>query len=240
VTEGAGQDFAAQRFTTPAARLERFTEAVLEQVPRDRAVRVLDLGCGTGEQLFHLLAALPFATGVGVDLSAGSVEAAERARSTRPEGRRASFVARDYLALEEKPFDAIATYSTLYVVEGPDAALAAKLARDLVPGGVLVNCMPERSLSNTLVVLARRFFRILRGRVFEAVALFLARRLHPELTAELLRERLFYLYVIPVRYEGKAFQRALAAAGLSVVVERSEPRASLGQLRHRLVVYRKK
>ena len=233
-------DFDVQVFTTPAARLERFTRAIVEQVPRDRAIRVLDVGCGTGEQLFHIAAALPFATGVGVDVSRESVTRAEVERASRAEGARLSFVARDYLEFEEKPFDAIVSYSTLYVIPGSTEGLCAKLARDLAPGGVLVNCMPERCLSNTLAVLARRVFRLVRGRLFEAVAFFLHGRIYPDFTAELLRERLEYIYVIPVRSEGRAFQRAARAAGLDVVLEREEPRGSLAQLRHRLVVYRKR
>ncbi len=227
-------------FTAPRSRLERFTNAIAEQLPRDRAVRVLDVGCGTGAQLFDLARALPLATGVGVDVSEESIRVAEAGRARQPGGERLRFVARDYLALEEPAFDAIVSYSVLYVVPGTTEALVAKLARDLVPGGVLVNCMADASLSNRLLVLARRVLRLLRGRLLERLALAVASRLYKDLSRELLLERIPYLYVIPERLEGARFQAAAKAAGLEVVLERKEPRTSLAELGHRLVVYRKK
>lgn len=61
----------------PRPDTETVVEAVLDSLP-DRAapVRILDLGTGSGCILLSLLAELPAATGLGIDISAGAVAAA--------------------------------------------------------------------------------------------------------------------------------------------------------------------
>ena len=55
-------------------------DVVLEHAPRDKAVAVLDLGCGTGSLIFLLADALPEARVIGIDVSAANIAEAERSR----------------------------------------------------------------------------------------------------------------------------------------------------------------
>ncbi|HYG91675.1 MAG TPA: peptide chain release factor N(5)-glutamine methyltransferase [Azospirillum sp.] len=76
----------------PRPDTETIVEAALEAIP-DRAapLRVLDLGTGTGCILLALLAELPNATGLGIDVSEGAVEAAAGNARRNGLGDRARF-----------------------------------------------------------------------------------------------------------------------------------------------------
>src|SRR4030088_1219172 len=75
-TRRAPSEFADKTCTAPAERSERMGDIVLAHVPRDRAIRLLDLGCGTGSLLFRLAEALPAAALSGVDISPANIRAA--------------------------------------------------------------------------------------------------------------------------------------------------------------------
>lgn len=63
---------------TPRPDTETLIEAALAARRRDEALRVLDLGTGTGVLLATLLLEFPEATGVGVDIASVAVETASR------------------------------------------------------------------------------------------------------------------------------------------------------------------
>src|SRR5208282_4824851 len=68
-------DFRTRRFSAPQARVQEFTGDVLQHVEPSRALRVLDIGCGSGEQVIDLATALPQARFVGVDISPANISA---------------------------------------------------------------------------------------------------------------------------------------------------------------------
>jgi release factor glutamine methyltransferase len=89
---------------------------------RTQAWRVLDLGTGTGCLLLSLLAELPAATGVGVDISSDAVGTAETNARRHGLDRRASFVTGDWAAAIEPAFDIVVS-NPPYVQTGALAAL---------------------------------------------------------------------------------------------------------------------
>ena len=146
----------------PRPETETLVEAVLAQLTdRDRSLRLLDLGVGSGCLLLTLLSELPQATGVGVDDSAAALALARRnaerlglaARADLRHGRWGAglrerfdvivsnppYVAEgewDYLQPEIRDFEPKAA-----LVAGPDGlaayrALAPHCARLLAPGGL--------------------------------------------------------------------------------------------------------
>jgi SAM-dependent methyltransferase len=238
VTGGNPEIFAGRTFTVPPDRRNRIVDVVLRHVDPMRTSRVLDLGCGTGLNVLALAEALPLATVTGVDLSGASIAAAESARRRHPAAERITLVAANYLAFTGGPFEVIVSESVLYAIPAPDEALFGKIAGDLVPGGWLVYTMPTDAPANRLLVGLRRGLRRLRGRATDRLILAVARALHGSRYDDaLLHERVPYMYVVPDRYDSRALRARLAARwDLEVREMERIPRASPGQLAHRLVV----
>jgi trans-aconitate 2-methyltransferase len=228
-----------QTFSANAERSDQVVAAVLELLPAGEPRRVLEIGCGTGESLLALAAARPHASFVGVDVSERNVAAAERARDGHPAAERLEFVAADYAATTlDGPFDVVFADQSLHLVSAPTSELCARLAADVAPDGVLVAEMAHRGAYNTAMVAARRMLRRVRGPRLDRAALAVARRLHKgTMREEQLRERIAYLYVVPARLAGPAWEDELAKHGLVRLDRRPMRHASPAQLRHDLRVY---
>jgi trans-aconitate methyltransferase len=235
----AKAEFVGRTFTTPAARCEEFTGLVLQHVDTERRLRVLDVGCGTGQQLFDLARALPKAQLVGVDVSELSIAEAKRARPEQDPGGRIEFVAADYLAYQDGLFDVIISDSTLQNIPASTDALFGKIRSDLAGDGVLIATMPYACATNHLLSAARQALQAVRGRWTDRLVLGVAKLLHGgRYSEELLRQRVPYAYMVPRRYDGPPLRRLLAeqfALDLSAEYSLAAP---LGKPRHKMVLFR--
>jgi trans-aconitate 2-methyltransferase len=177
-----------------------------------------------------------------VDLSSASLEAAKRRREHDPAGERVELRHGDYLALDlGAPFDLIVANQSLHLIADPAGRLVSKLAADLAEDGLLVVDMPYSGPYNAVTIAIRRALARLRGPRLDAAALRVARAVHRgSVPVEQLRERLVYLYVVPERLAGKAFDSQLERAGLDLIDRRPMRHASPAQPRHHLSVYRKR
>lgn len=226
--------------SAPEARTLRMAEIVLEQAPATGApIRVLDLGCGTGGLLLRLASALPNATCVGIDISPANIALAEAARQRRPDAARISFVAADYLSWQSEPFDLIATDGVLHLIPCDTSALIDKLARDVKPGGAIVCVMPHTCAYNSAFAVVRKLLRLTRTSWTDAAILAVGRILHGEMNADLLRERVHYMYLPPERVMGTRLEAQLESRGLRVAGRRPMINTSLAQLRHSATILRK-
>ncbi len=123
-----GREFLINRHTLdPRPDTETLIDAALEAIERqgwrEIALRLLDLGTGTGCILLTLLAELPKAHGIGTDVSEMALSlASENARRLGLESR-ASFAAADWLDGIEGEFDLILA-NPPYVASGEIAGLA--------------------------------------------------------------------------------------------------------------------
>jgi SAM-dependent methyltransferase len=225
--------------SAPEPRANRMAEVVLQYAPVDRSIRVLDLGCGTGGLIFRLAHALPRAECVGVDISPANIAAANAARSARAEAARVRFETVDYLSWPAEPFDVISADTVLHMVRGETSALAAKLARDLAPGGVLVTAMPYACAFNSASAVVRKALRSMRGRWTDAAILAIGRLLHGRMSDRMLRERVHYMYLPPERVMNRALAGVMAAHGLHAIATHPIANTSFAQLKQRITVLRK-
>ena len=222
----------AAGFSALQKNAEAFAVRVVALLPALEDRRVLEIGSGSGETALYIRKARPLAQVTGIDFSPGNVAVAQ----ARASGSDVAFVCADYLDWQGGRFDLIAADSVLHLIDAPVERLAAKLAADLVPGGIVFATLPDARMLNRAHLLLRRLWRCMPAAA-DRVALAVALRLYPGLSREVLAERLPYLRLLP-RLFGLAEQRALAAAGL--VLERNErwPGSSVAKLRHQLMVWR--
>lgn len=107
------------------------------QAPVQRAVRILDAGCGTGVSTDYLTHLNPAAEVIGIDLSLGAIAVAEE-RCQRSGATRAQFLNLSLYDIDQLPgeFDHINCVGVLHHLPDPVRGIQA-LARKLAPGGIL-------------------------------------------------------------------------------------------------------
>lgn len=125
---------------TPAVLVPRpETETVVELAlalvdrggPRTRALRIADLGVGSGAILLALLSELPGAHGVGTDLAADVLDVARRNAEQHGLDNRATFLPSDYGSALQGPFDLVV--SNPPYIASRDIAELAREVRDHDP-----------------------------------------------------------------------------------------------------------
>lgn len=119
----------------PRADTETVVEAALELVRSGgeppEAMRIADIGTGSGAILLALLHELPTARGVGTDISTGALRTAAANAARLGLAARATFVECDYCDKLQGPFDLIVS-NPPYVARG-DIGTLAREVRDYDP-----------------------------------------------------------------------------------------------------------
>ena len=113
----------------PRPDSETLVQAALDRVEdRDRALTVLDLGTGSGCLLIALLAELPNARGIGIDVSVDAAATARRNAARLGVADRAGFLVGDWAAALGASFDLVVS-NPPYIAEPEVAGLAPEVAR---------------------------------------------------------------------------------------------------------------
>ena len=97
--------------------------------PRTRALRIADLGTGSGALLVALLTELPNASGIGTDISREALAAARDNAGRLGLASRAAFVACDFGAALAGRFDLVVS-NPPYIASGDIAALPPEVRHD--------------------------------------------------------------------------------------------------------------
>ena len=108
------------------AVVERALEILRSGNVEDRALRIADLGTGSGAILLALLSELPGAQGIGTDISAEALDTAEDNARQLGLANRASFVRCDYAAGLSDTFDLIVS-NPPYICSADIADLATEV-----------------------------------------------------------------------------------------------------------------
>ncbi|MEO8737793.1 MAG: peptide chain release factor N(5)-glutamine methyltransferase [Edaphobacter sp.] len=142
---GRQEFFGLQLKVTPATLIprpetEHLVEAVLDRLPHDVPLKVLDIGTGTGAIALALAAHLPLAEITAVDLSVEALAVASENAITHHLAHRIRFLRSDLLAalsqeVQMQAFDAIVS-NPPYVPEGDRAGLHPQV-RDYEPAEAL-------------------------------------------------------------------------------------------------------
>jgi release factor glutamine methyltransferase len=136
VREFYGRPFRIDASTLdPRPDTETLIEAALAMVDREAPVRILDLGTGSGCILITLLAELPQARAVGVDVNLAALECARANAQVLGVGDRVSFIASDWLDAVSGVFDLVVA-NPPYLSVADLAALSPEV-RDHDPRGAL-------------------------------------------------------------------------------------------------------
>lgn len=230
-------------FSAPAERCRRLNGVILRHVDPGAALSVLDIGCGTGTQIFNLAVEMPNASFVGVDISVSNIRIAESTREADANADRITFHNGDYMEFRAtSPMDVIFSYSTLYLIPVERDRLFGKIAAELAPGGIFVNVMPVACAYNSALTFMRRAFRAFRGPITDKLILSGAKLMHGgRIADDALRERVAYMYEVPWCFDGVELQNLLAGnLGLDSVERMPEIHASPAQMKHSIHVFRKR
>jgi len=231
--------FSGTVFTAPYERRGRFTSAILRRIGAESSVRILDIGCGTGNQLLDLAAAFPFSSLTGIDISTDNIALAEKNRRESSFADRLEFVAADYMKYNAGSFDIIISDSTLQNIDAPTAVLFSKISGNLNTGGVLLATMPYDCLFNKSLWAARRIFRALRSSMLDSVIFRAGKLLHRGAVSEdLIRERIHYMYLLPHCVLSSSFyEQVKECCGLQLLEESPVPHVSIAQPRHMMATF---
>lgn len=101
----------------PRADSETLIAAILDRRDASRPWRILDLGCGSGALLCALLASMPNATGLGVDISENAVALTNRNLAALGFSARGQAVSGDWTAPASGPFDIVLS-NPPYIADG--------------------------------------------------------------------------------------------------------------------------
>lgn len=135
------RDFWSHRFVVtpdvldPRPDTETLIEAALEIAPKDRPLRILDMGTGSGCILLTLLSELPHASGIGTDISQAALTVAQGNAKALGLKDRADFIVSDWFTALDGTFDLVVS-NPPYISETEKQTLSPEV-RDWDPGAAL-------------------------------------------------------------------------------------------------------
>jgi SAM-dependent methyltransferase len=226
-------------FTSRQDAAEFLVERAMPYIKQLANPWLMDLGCGTGAVAMAAMRARSDLRTIAVDISSANVRSACEKATTAGLGNRMTAVCENYMRWKGEKVDLIISDSVLQLVSGTNAALAARLSNDLRPGGILLATMPIVSFGNILITILRRLWSLL-PTFADELALRLAMRIYPNFHPDVLRERIVYMRITPVRWFGPALVKEFSRHGLDFVSAENLGSPSIAKLQHQLLSWRRR
>lgn len=201
-------------------------------------VRVVDVGCGTGDLVVKIAERHPSARVLGIDIARANVREAERRIAAAGIEGRVTVLCGDYLTTPLETADVLIAYSTLQYIPCATRDLCAKLALDVRPGGLLVLGLPVDGWRNRLWDAGRRVLRAVRPPIIPHLTWALARIVSPRMAPELVAQRVPYLYVRTYRFAGSELDEELRAHGFTHLRDEPDPPTRWTRMTHTTSIYR--
>lgn len=230
-------DLSQYTFSAPNERVTCFTEIIRAHTPQIHGpFSIVDIGCGTGQQTLQLSKIFPSAKIQAYDISPQNIKQACDLIEGKSESARVHFICADYLLSSPQSAAIIVSDSCLHLIACEDAILYTKLKNDLAPNGLVILTIPYDCFYNQIIFLLRRFFKKIHSNTLEHIVLLFARLFFwDKYNVAFFRERLPYLYFLPIRLDNARFRAAIRAHGLNVIHEQTE-NCVLGKPRQHLLV----
>ncbi|MBT8351331.1 MAG: class I SAM-dependent methyltransferase [Deltaproteobacteria bacterium] len=187
-----------QKFTT-GSYSEYFTGIMLnfpgfEPLKKNNG-HFLDIGCGSGAQIFSLAPHFKKIVFTGIDLSEPNIFSCNNQLSRMPDSRKFNFIQDDFMQHEfSTKFSIAFSYSVFQLMKPSMDELLKRVWNLLEPSGYLLLSMPYRCQYNEFVNYLRRFLGLLRCDLFDSLIVNVAHLLYrKKFSKNFLRERMIYL-----------------------------------------------
>jgi trans-aconitate 2-methyltransferase len=215
------------------------TEILKKYASKD-ILRILDLGCGTGNNLLHITNLFPNAELIGVDISAMNIQTAQLKKEKLNLGHSIQFHACDYLNLSIKSFDIMYADSVLHLISAHDEILYQKISQDLNLNGLFIATIPDDCFYNRVLILMRRVLKRCRSQFLDKMILRIAKFIYPSVDQKILMERVHYMYIIPKRMNSAAFRKKLKNNYHLTTIEIKRCKStSIAKPKHSLIILQK-
>lgn len=211
----------------------------LKKSTLNKNFRILDLGCGTGQNIIQIANLYDQSECIGIDISKKNIEKAKNKILDKKLFQNITFYENDYMETNFQPFDIIYSNSVLHFIKASDSALCKKLSDDLKPRGLLIITMPYDCLYNRFIIQLRKFLKICRCKILDNLIIQIANVIYSVEPENLLAERLPYMYLIPERIYSKHFQRTVLLNKLMNKEYQKLSSKSVAKLKHRLYFFQK-
>jgi len=231
--------FSQSIFTANRAASQRLAGIVRRHAFPKSTMRIMDIGCGTGDLLFELVRHFPTARFIGIDISRQNISACQSRCAVSEDGRRMRFLCADYLATALPACDVIIADSVLQNIQADRDLLFGKIAGELNSSGRLFLNLPHRCFYNRALWQLRSHLIDLRGKGTDRFIATMAQILHPKMPKAMIENRIIYMYLLPSLVYDSPLKSWLACQGLTLVLERKAPHTSPGQPKHTYSVWEK-
>ncbi|MGA2735614.1 MAG: class I SAM-dependent methyltransferase [Syntrophobacteraceae bacterium] len=234
----SAEEFVGKVFHPSEDRCHNLTAVILRFVSPYKPLRLLDIGCGTGRQIFELAAKLPLAAFDGVDISEENILAAQSELRYSSYEDRVSFHCAEYMNFSCDPYDVIISDSVFHLIEARTDTLFTKISNDLNYDGLLIFSIPHDCWFNHLLWMLRRILRSIRCSLSDFIILSVAKIIHHKtMDVNMLKQRLHYMYILPARVYSKELRSLLTdSIGMQYITEMQYHHSSFGQSKHKLII----